>query len=429
MSAEVSPTSGGAVTRATAAVLAGPVCAPGAPLHRAASEPGLSRRELVGANRPRICLPSARLFGRRAYQCGFLEAQDVLAECDDVQLIHLEAQSGFESKLRWLRRLMYHDVSRRLAFVNPGLKPVRLTRDYDLLVVMCATYWDFLYVNALEGWRDHCRTSVCWIDELWAADLPRYRHWLPSLKRFDHVFVGLHGTVAALSDAIERECHYMPSAVDTLRFSPYPAPPDRVIDVYSVGRRVETLHQALLRLASRDGLFYVHDTLHAGDSRTLDYREHREMYAGLAKRSRFFTVAPAKVDRPEETAGQVEVGLRYYEGLAAGAVMLGQLPKRPAIRELFDWPDAVVPVNPDGSDVADVLRELAATPSHMQSISRRNATQALLRHDWVYRWRRVLDIAGVRPSPHLEARERALNVLAAHAGSAVNPVSHRAEAP
>jgi hypothetical protein len=316
---------------------------------------------------------------------------------------------------------MYHDVSRRLAFMNPGLKPVRLTRDYDLLIVMCATYWDFLYVNALEGWRDHCRTSVCWIDELWAAELPGYRHWLPSLKRFDHVFVGLHGTVAPLSDVIERQVEYVPSAVDALRFSPYPTPPDRVIDVYSVGRRVDTLHQALLRLASRDGLYYLYDTLHTGDSLTPDHREHREMYAGVAKRSRFFTVAPAKVDHPEETAGQVEVGLRYYEGLAAGTVVLGQLPTPPAIRELFDWPDAIVSVNPDGSDVADVLRGLTTTPAHMERISRRNVAEALLRHDWVYRWRRVLELAGVRPSPRLHAREATLKALAASAGSAVQP--------
>jgi len=421
MSTEASPPGGGTLVRAATTVLDGPVSAPGAPRRHVASERGRTRRELVEPNSPRICLPSARLFGRSAYQCGFLEAQDVLSECDDVELIRLEPQPGFASKLRWLRRLMYHDVSRRLAFMNPGLKPVRLTRDYDLLVVMCATYWDFLYVNALEGWRDHCRTSVCWIDELWAAELPGYRHWLPSLKRFDHVFVGLHGTVAPLSDVIERQVEYVPSAVDALRFSPYPTPPDRVIDIYSVGRRVDALHQALLRLASRDGLYYLYDTLHTGDSLTSDHREHREMYAGVAKRSRFFTVAPAKVDHPEETAGQVEVGLRYYEGLAAGTVVLGQLPTPPAIRELFDWPDAIVSVNPDGSDVADVLHGLAATPAHMERISRRNVAEALLRHDWVYRWRRVLELAGVRPSPRLQAREATLNALAASAGSAVQP--------
>src|SRR5437867_2435557 len=91
------------------------------------------RHAILGARGPRICLPTARLFSRKTYQCGFLEAQDVLAACDDVDLIRLETEPGFDRKLRWLRRLMYRDVSRQLAFLNPGLKRVRLTKYYDLL--------------------------------------------------------------------------------------------------------------------------------------------------------------------------------------------------------------------------------------------------------------------------------------------------------
>jgi len=365
------------------------------------------------SRRPRICLLSARNFERLAFQCGFLEAQDILATCDDIDLICLETEPNFQSKLRWMRRLMYHDVSRRLAFVNPGLTPVRLTKDYDLLVVMCATYWDFLYVNALDGWQDHCRTSVCWIDELWAAELPRYRYWLPSLRRFDHVIVGLQGTAAPLSEVIERHCDFVPGGVDVLRFSPYPDPPDRVIDIYSVGRRRPEVHQALLDHAASKGLFYVYDSLQASDSHALDHRQHRDLYASAAKRSRFFVVAPGKVDAQEETRGQVEVGFRYYEGLAAGTVMIGQAPNCRAFGDLFDWPDAVVPIRPDGADVADVLGSLMIEPDRLSELGRRNVCHALLGHDWAHRWHRVLEIAGLDVSAALEARERRLKVIAA----------------
>ena len=154
---------------------------------------------------PRICLPTARRFSRMAFQCAHLEAQDVFARVDDVDLIDLEPEPGFHTRQHWLRRLMYRDVSRKLAFVNPGLKRVRLAKDYDLLVVMCQTYWDFLNVNAIDGWKDHVKTSICWIDELWAANLPLYKYWLPSLRRFDHVVLGMQGTVAPLSDARSEE--------------------------------------------------------------------------------------------------------------------------------------------------------------------------------------------------------------------------------
>jgi hypothetical protein len=372
--------------------------------------PAIERRD--GGRRPRICLPTARLFSRMAFQCGHLEAQDVLAECDDVDLLHLEAEPGFSRKLQWLRRLMYRDVTRRLAFVNPGVKPVRLERDYDVLVVMCQGYWEFLYVNALEGWRERCKTAICWIDELYAADLPRFKYWLPSLRRFDHVVVGMHGTALPLSEALGQPCPYVPGGVDALRFTPFPDPPERVIDVYSVGRRLEGLHHMLLKLAARDSLFYLYDTLQTGGSQAPDHREHRELYASAAKRSRFFMVAPGKVDSPEQTGGQSEVGFRYYEAAAAGAVMIGQVPGSPSYREMFGWPDAVIPVSPDGSDLEGILSELSHRPERIHAISRRNAEEALVRHDWSDRWSRILAIAGLPAGPGLSARAKTLQALA-----------------
>jgi spore maturation protein CgeB len=310
---------------------------------------------------------------------------------------------------------MYRDVSRRLAFVNPGLKRVRLAKDYDLLVVMCQTYWDFLNVNAIEGWKDHVKTSVCWIDELWAANLPRYKYWLPSLRRFDHVVLGMRGTVDPLGDVIGRRCHYVPAGVDAIRFSPYPVLPDRVIDVYSIGRRGDGIHQALLRQAASGRIFYIYDTLQTGESQATDYRQHRDLYANTAKRSRFFMVAPGKLDVPAETQGQIEVGHRYYEGSAAGTVMIGQAPDCQSFREMFDWPDAVIEVRPDGSDVTDVLSRFMAQPDRAQQIGCRNAQSALLRHDWVYRWARILEIAGLKPEPGMEARQKTLKGLAEQA--------------
>src|SRR5258706_9919004 len=179
----------------------------------------------------RICVPTTRAFSRMAFQCGQLEAQDVLAEVDDVDLIALEPQPCFHRKLQWIRRLMYRDVSRKLAFMNPGLKRVPLKKDYDLMVIMCRTYCDFLYVNAIDDWKDRVKTTICWIDELWAANLPLYKYWVPSLRRFDHVVVGMQGTAAPLSDAIGRFCHCVPAGADAIRFSPYPESPDRRVDV------------------------------------------------------------------------------------------------------------------------------------------------------------------------------------------------------
>jgi spore maturation protein CgeB len=361
---------------------------------------------------PRICMLTARGFKKKAFYCAEYEAQDVLLDVDDVDLIHLEPGRGYKFKEAWQRRLLFHDVTRKLIFANPGLHKVRLDQEYDLFLVMCQMEHDFLDINAIEGWQDHCKTSVCWISEMWAARIPLCKYWIHSLRRFDHVFVSARGSVAALSDAIGRPCRWLPDAVDTLRFTPYPNPPARVIDVYSIGRRREDIHRALLEATGGTDIFYVYDTFAGSMCDVLNYREHRDFFSNMAKRSRFFVVAPAKVGIAEETGGQIEIGARYYEGASAGAVMIGEAPEGEAFRELFPWQDAVISLQADGSDVQKVLSSLAAEPERISAISRRNAAEALLRHDWVYRWKEILRVAGIKPSGRMKLREQRLRDLA-----------------
>jgi hypothetical protein len=365
---------------------------------------------------PRICVPTWRGFARWAYQGAGYEAQDVLAETARVDLIDLQPGPGFSVKERWMRRLVWKDISNTVIFMNPGLRPVSLSADYDLFIVYCQHNKDLMYINAIKDWKGRCRSSICILDEMWAADVLECRRYLRALERFDHVIVGFEGSVRAVSEAIRRPCHFVPSGVDTLRFSPCPAPPARVIDVYSIGRRHESVHRELASMAAERRIFYLHDTLEGGGTNVVkDYRQHRDLFANIAKRSHAFMVAPAKVDQPGETRGQIEVPNRYYEGAAAGAVLLGQRPECGYFERLFDWPDAVVELKPDGSDAADVVFDLFADRERLSRIGRRNAEEALRRHDWVYRWQEIFRIAGFAPTPGMEARRHYLGELAERA--------------
>jgi len=362
----------------------------------------------------RVLMPTWRKFMPIAARGLPYEAQDVFAAVDDVDLVALEPGSGFRWKQMWQRRLLWRDITKRLAYLNPGLKRVRLQKDYDLLVQVCTSWWDLFYINAIDGWTDRCRTKICILDELWVGWLPLFKYWLPALRRFDHLFVAYEGTAKPLSEAVGRPCHFLPSAVDVLRFSPFPNPPARAIDVYSMGRRWDGVHRSLLELSRSKEIFYIYDTAQdAGDMKLQDPAQHRSMLGNLAKRTWFFMVAPAKMGVPEETFGQIEIGYRYFEGAAAGTIMLGKAPECPAFGRLFDWPDPVIPIQPDGSDIVETIRRLRLNPERLQEMSRRNAVEALLRHDWVYRWEQILNVAGMKPVPALANRKKLLQDLAA----------------
>ena len=358
-------------------------------------------------------MPTLRQFAKKAFHAGIYEGQDVLVDVDDVDLISLQPGRGFEHRDKWFRKLLFRDPTSTFTLRNPGLCKVKLTREYDLFLAVCQNYWDLIYVNAVDGWKDKCRVSACWIDEMWIADLPEVKILRDALDRFDYLFLSCRGTVEPLSKALGRQCYWLPGAVDTARFSPYPNPPERVIDVYSIGRRWEGIHNVLREATSQD-FFYLHDTfLGMAKMDPQNHRHHRDLLANVAKRSRCFSVAPGKMDRPDETEDQVEIGLRYYEGSAAGTVMIGQAPKCLAFEERFPWPDVVIPLNPDGSDTISVLNQLRSEPERMAEIGHRNATEALLRHDWVYRWEELLRTVGLSPAPAMVARQQKLMELSA----------------
>lgn len=365
------------------------------------------------SEKPRICMPTFSAFARHAFRARLYEAQDVLSSCDDVELIELKPNGRFAVKSEWMQWMVYHDLTRKVATFNPGLQPVRLLRDYDLFLVVCGWWADAWYANAIQGWRDRCRTSICWIDELWAHDVPKLQYWLPMLDRFDYVIVGTSGSTESLAEHLGRPCYEILSGVDAIRFTPYPDCPRRVIDLYSIGRAVQPVHQRFLKWSEDAHAFYIHDSMvNLANREILSHAEHRNLYANLAKRSRLFAVAPGKFNVPEETHGQVTVGARYFEGSAAGSVLIGQVPECEGYRSHFDWPEAVVEIQPDGSDTTEVISKLLAEPDRLREMSRRNAVQALRRHDWAYRWKQILDLAGLTPRPAMAARERRLAELA-----------------
>lgn len=361
---------------------------------------------------PRICMPSWRNFRKAAYYGGVYEAQDVIREIDDVDVVLLNPGRGYHIREKWLRKLLWKGPTKHLAFLNPGLQAVRLERHYDLFLAVCQNWWDLLSLNAIKGWNERCRISVCWMEELWSAWIPSFKNWLHLLNRFDHVFLNLRGSVPVVEEALGRRCRWLPQGIDAIRFSPYPDPPARVIDVYSIGRKWEGVHRAFGEQAARTGMFYIYDTGNISDLVIPDPAQHRSLLANLAKRSRFFLVAPAKMDSPFDTSGQIEVGSRYFEGAAAGAVLIGEKAHCAAFGQLFNWADAVIEIKIDGSDLPDILSGLAKQPDRLREISRRNSEQMLKRHDWAYRWKEILNLAGLKPRPALQAREARLARLA-----------------
>jgi hypothetical protein len=203
-----------------------------------------------------------------------------------------------------------------------------------------------------------------------------------------------------------------------LRFAPASLNQPRPINVCNIGRRSPVTHQALLEEAEREQCFYYYDTVAATgeDLKGRTFRvdsphEHRRMLATVLKRSSYFIANRSYINRPELTAGGDEISARFYEGAAAGTVMIGEAPRTAEFKRQFDWPDAVIHVPFASPDIGRVLADLNSDLERLRVVRGNNVREAALRHDWLHRISIVFDALGLAPTEAMRARARRLDQI------------------
>lgn len=360
---------------------------------------------------PRVLLVSHRFVKPHVSWASAFEFEDVVCEIDDVDLVapsrveprQLPGETTFFAQLQ---KHLGLEVHRR-----PGIEKTVLRDDYDLLFVRVMTPADLHILDSIEGWRDRCRVKVCWVEELWAEKL-RHAKMLRLFDPFDHVFVAHAGITKALSERIKPPCSYLSFGVDALRFCPHPNPPPRSIDFYALGRRSSTVHQELFDRANRaPGFNYFYDSARWTNF-VEDHTQHRQLTANLIKRTRYFMADRAKANAPDQTGGNQVFGPRYFEGAAAGAILVGDPPDCDVFRSYFNWPDAVIPFSFGSHGIVDLLDSLDAEPGRLEVARRANIVNVLRRHDWSQRWNEVLEVLGLEPGHSVAGRVAALGARA-----------------
>jgi hypothetical protein len=355
-------------------------------------------------------------------------------ECDDADVV----APGIDNYLaRYLQFILpahdEHNVQRDFNRLVNGIRkgcrlkntatiePVSLDQNYDLFFFVAWSPQSLVELSRIRNWRSRCKVAVAYLFELWSSTLEQDRQYLKLLDQFDHVFLLHSACLPRLQSYTRASCTSLPTGVDCLKATPYPSPPMRVVDIYSMGNRSVQAHRQLLAMAERRGLFYLYDSLASTDSQVKDWREHRLLLANTIKRTRYFmgfTPAAAGTSKAGKIAGEEVLPTRLFEGTAGGAIILGTTPQCPEFRQYFDWPDAVIEVSPEGEDIAALIDRLDAQPQRIERARQTNAVRCLLQHDWAYRWEHILSNVGMEALPQLRQRKLRLSEIAATAVSA-----------
>lgn len=357
----------------------------------------------------RVLILSLRNIKFHVSRCYLYEFEDIICELDSADLL----TPVFNPTLFKVTNRLANHAAKTIGSgkpFNPILQQFSLDKEYDLFFVFCQSPPDILTINSIKNWRNKCRKAVVWLDEVWAKDIEKWKVQLKLFKDFDCIFLNQSYSLPGVSEIVRRPCQLIPFGVDAAKFCPHPIQRERKVDLYSVGRRSQVTHQALLELAESTNFFYLYETIR--DLYAIDYNYHRSLYRNILKKSRYFIANKAKFDDLNATGGQQEVGARFFEGAAAGAVMLGVPPECAAFHQNFDWEDAVIKIPADVPNIAEKIAELDAQPERLQKIRTANVVNSLLRHDWVYRWETILATVGLDRTPAMAARKTHLQNLA-----------------
>jgi hypothetical protein len=375
------------------------------------------RRTVVASNYNIMKYP----FSALAYECC-----DVVERCEPADLLVPEAIPVFRTDLSSNAFLAGELVRRGITRVRrwrnrpavPTMQSVRLTGDYDLFFYVTQFTSGLADVEQIRGWRERCRWKAALIFESWSSLLERNRAQLKLLDDFDHVFVLNRQSIENIRKYTRTPCSFLAPATDALRFKPPSPSPERVIDVYSMGRRAPVTHAQLVAMAEENRIFYVYDAWSGGTAS--DWRDSRLMTRAHIQRCKYFMAYAPDVGSPllvKQAGGEQSLSARYFEGAAGGSVMIGSAPRCREFWDLFDWPDALIEIPSEPEDVGEILSDLNAQPERMARIRSENVRQSLLRHDWAHRWRTVLETFDLPPTAGLKERLTQLSRAAGQVAS------------
>jgi hypothetical protein len=338
-------------------------------------------------------------------RCILYEFEDIIRQIDTVKMLAPKPTKFYKYGERIANRIA-HEFPIAL---NPGIARIRVNEKYELFLTVCEFAKDLANIISLEGWRENCRTAVCYIDEMLLNEFMNIKCFTKLISDFDHVVVCCKQGVSLVQKSIRGKCLFLPPGVDALLFCPYPNPPERLIDVLSIGRRSDVTHKKLIDMVRENKIFYICDTTN-GDQ-ALHPKEHRLLLANLAKRSKYFIVNPGKINVPGVTGKEDLIGARFFEGAASGSIMIGEFPRNQEFKESFYWPDPVIHLPFDSDDIDEVISKTNMQPDRQELMRRNNIIGCLANHDWLYRWEAILNMGGLDPLPQLLERKRRLRDL------------------
>jgi len=353
--------------------------------------------------KPNLAIVSQRGLSAHVSRCCGYEFEDALCTAfPGTKLYAPRPNSSIQAGLK-IKGRVAHTGSFGGIFDN--VFAIEQVDEHEVLLAVMGDVRDLALLGAMKDWRRKSRYAICWLHELWIEEIPQLRGILRVLEKFDLVVCSLYYTAEKLREELKNpDVMYLPPGVDTLGFAPVMEPSLRPIDITNLGAIADATHKSLLEYVKQTDGFYFFDT-ERGTREARSHSEHRFRYANILKRSKYFLCHFAKI-KHQGPGGQLEFGLRYFEGLAAGCVVLGSRKSRPDFDTFLGWEDSVIEMPFECPNATEILRLLDREADRLREISARNVRQSLEGNDHAHRWKTIVDKLGLSGDYHMSRRQK-----------------------
>lgn len=294
---------------------------------------------------------------------------------------------------------------------------------------------DVELLHAVKQWRTKFDIVIAFIYDAWI-----FEAFPACTKQLDRLCVAIQDLIEPLQSQFNIPVSYWPYSANVLERGSLNH--QRSIDVTSYGRIPSDYHQRLFDLSDRPSthpnhrkLFYYRQVPEPAQpcpdrpftSRRFDH-QHSVSIGNILANSKLalafdftYTVQravelPKGHRHPSYQYRKPVLGLRWYEGIAAGTALVGKRPPIPEAQAQLNWEDATIelPDNPDAG--VDAILELLNDGNRLQAIHERNYWNALHRHDHRQRLAKLFEMLDLPLPPGLQEQLDRIDELCSHAG-------------
>jgi len=265
---------------------------------------------------------------------------------------------------------------------------------YDLGLFVIFQPSEIVSLRYVQRLREACDRVAIYIFDSWTSRsgaLLRYRRlW----ELCDHVFISFPRTLTTYRRMLDCPVTYLPQAIEPTTF--HAGRTERPIQVLSIGRRLESVHQTLLALSARDDLWYHYSEFRAPQA--INLAESQILLGRLCQSAQIQVCWPVEVTHAVEArSGYLPIDgspitARWFEAAASGSVVVGARPTDGEFDALFPYPGFVREIKPSSPpEVEEVVR--ASLHNNDADMRERRALAEYVRreHSWESRCRTILE--------------------------------------